>query len=208
MLTTTPSSYPMRKVRRVALLCAVFSGCATTQTPSHMPNTRLADDAEKPITLGLDDVFDMRIYGEPALSQTYRVGSDGAVSLPLIGRMQLGGLTPAEAGLAIAQQLGRYIRQPHVSLFMREYNSKKVYVLGEVRNPGTFVYTTGMNIVQAVTLAGGFERLADKDGAYVTRNADNQEQRVRVSLKDIGEGRASNFALQPGDIVYIPEAMF
>lgn len=161
-----------------------------------------------PTTLGLDDVFEARVYGEADMSGVYRVASDGTISLPLVGRVQVAGMTPSEAGEALAAQLAQYFRNPHVAVFVKEYNSKKVYVFGEVRNPGTFAFSPGMNIIQAITSAGGFEKLADKDATFVTRLREGQEQRLRVSVKAIGEGRTANFQLEPGDIVYVPETYF
>ena len=180
-------------------------GCASMQ-PGEPP--ALAMQQTEATLLGEDDVFEMHVYGEEALSGTYRVGSAGSVSVPLVGNINLLNLTPEQASDKLAQEFGKYLRNPHVSVFVKEFNSKKIYVFGEVRRPGTFAYSGGMNIIQAITLAGGFERLADKNGAFVTRLVNQNEQRLRVSIKDIGEGRANNFQLAPGDIVYIPEAMF
>lgn len=158
--------------------------------------------------LGPGDVFEVRVFGEPDLTGVYRVAIDGTIAFPLVGTVALGGLTAPEAGVAIAGALGRYVRQPSVSVFVKEYNSKKVYVFGEVKKPGTFPYEDGMNIIQVITLAGGFEKVADKNGISVTRTIDGREQRTRVPVKEIGEGKAPNFRLEPGDIVFVPESIF
>jgi protein involved in polysaccharide export with SLBB domain len=91
---------------------------------------------------------------------------------------------------------------------VKEYNSKKVFVFGEVQKPGTFVFEEGMTIVQAVTLAGGFTKSASQNSTSVTRRVNGQEVKVKVSVQDIALGKASNFALEPGDIVYVPESLF
>ena len=100
------------------------------------------------------------------------------------------------------------LRNPQVSIFVKEYNSKKVFVFGEVQKPGTFVFEDTMNIVQAVTLAGGFAAHAAKNSVSVTRLVDGEEQRIKVAVDDIGTGRAANFPLRPGDIVFVPESIF
>ena len=93
-------------------------------------------------------------------------------------------------------------------MLIREYNSKKIFVFGEVQKPGTFPYEQNMSIIQAITLAGGFTKLASKNNINVTRLIDGQERKIRIPVEDIGIGREKNFLLQPGDIVFIPESFF
>lgn len=161
-----------------------------------------------PTALGPGDVFEVRVFGEQDLTGTHRVGSDGSINFPLVGRVEVAGRTAAEVSGLLEEKLGAYVRTPHVSLFVKEFNSKKVYVLGQVARPGTFPYEDGMNIIQAVTLAGGFGKMADQNGTLVTRIVDSRELRLKVAVKDIGEGQAPNFELKPGDIVYVPETIF
>ena len=97
---------------------------------------------------------------------------------------------------------------PQVSVVVKEYNSKKVFVFGEVQKPGTFVYQDGMSVVQAVTVAGGFTRTAAQNGTSVTRRVNGQEVRMKVNVQDIALGKAPNFTLEPGDIVFVPESLF
>jgi polysaccharide export outer membrane protein len=91
-------------------------------------------------------------------------------------------------------------------VFLKEYNSKKVFVFGEVQKPGTFPFEENMSIVQAITLAGGFGKLASKNAVIVTRQVGGEERKIKVAVESIGEGREKNFALRPGDIVYVPES--
>jgi polysaccharide export outer membrane protein len=95
-----------------------------------------------------------------------------------------------------------------VSVLIREYNSKKVFVFGEVQKPGTFPFEDNMSIVQAITLAGGFTKQASKNSASVTRLVNGHEEKIRVPVEDIGTGRERNFLLEPGDIVFVPESFF
>jgi polysaccharide export outer membrane protein len=83
-----------------------------------------------------------------------------------------------------------------------------VFVFGQVQRPGTFKYQQGMKIVEVINLAGGFARLADQSGTYVTRSVNGNEQRILVSVPAIAEGREPNLTLEPGDIIYVPEAIF
>ena len=149
------------------------------------------------------------MFEEESLSGVFRVASDGTIDYPLCGRVRVVGLDSTGVSRTLTRCLkDGYLRDPQVSVFVREYNSKKVFVFGQVQKPGTFAYEDGMSIVEAITRAGGFTKLAAKNQVVVTRVLDGQEQKLRVPVEDIGIGRAPNFLLKPGDIVYVPESFF
>jgi polysaccharide export outer membrane protein len=160
-------------------------------------------------TLGAGDLIEVRIFQEPELSGLYQVGGQGDLIFPLCRRVVVNGLTANEAAEKLRACLSEgFLRDPQVSVLVREFNSKKVFVFGEVQKPGTFPYQDGMSIIQAVTIAGGFTKTAAQNSTSVTRRVDAQEVKVRVNVQDIALGKASNFLLQPGDIVYVPESLF
>jgi polysaccharide export outer membrane protein len=131
------------------------------------------------------------------------------VVFPLCQRVVVNGLTPNAAADRFRDCLAAgFIRDPQVTLVVKEYNSKKVFVFGEVQKPGSFTYQDGMSIVQAVTAAGGFTRSAAKNATSVTRRVKGQEVRMGVQVQDIALGKAPNFTLEPGDIVFVPESLF
>lgn len=141
-----------------------FVGLACATTPTAPPENPSAVNVVPASTLGVGDVFEVRVFSEPELSGTYRIDSDGSIAMPLAGRVDVAGLTPNAISVALESLLASYLKSPQVSVFVTEFNSKKIYVLGEVKSPGTFVYETGMTVVQAITLAGGFDSLAEKNG--------------------------------------------
>lgn len=189
----------------IALLACAACAHETPAPPKHLDGT---SSSVANVALGPGDVFEVRVFSEPDLSGAFRVASDGSIDFPLVGKFQVEGLTASRLSDKLTEELARFLRNPNVSVFVKEFNSKKVFVLGEVQRPGTFPFEDGMNIIQAVTLAGGFTRLADQNGTYVTRIIDEKEHRLKVPVKAIGEGSATNFDLQPGDIVFVPESMF
>ena len=142
-------------------------------------------------TLGPDDVFDIRVYGEKDLSNTFRLASDGTIEYPLLGTLKISGMTPTEAANVIEKELreGKFLKKPQVTIFVKEYNSKKVSVFGEVKRPGTFLYQDGMRIVEAISLAGGFTSMAKKNDTTVTRITDGAKRRFRVPVEEIGQGK-------------------
>jgi polysaccharide export outer membrane protein len=118
------------------------------------------------------------------------------------------GKTPSEIASAIERALQEgYLREPYVSVYVKEYNSKKIFVLGMVRKPGTFPFQGGMNVVEAVTLAGGFTETANANFVVVTRKKDGAEIRIPVPVEKISKGLAANLELQAGDIVFIPDRL-
>ncbi len=160
-------------------------------------------------TLGIGDIFEVKVFGEPDLAGIYRVSSDGQISFPLVGKVKAEGLSStALSDLLTARLKDGFLKDPQISIFVKEYNSKKVFVFGDVQKPGTFPYEDDMTIIQIITIAGGFQKTASKNKVSVTRIEDGVEKRVFLSVEDIGRGKEKNFFLKPGDIVFVPESFF
>ncbi|MFO0750257.1 MAG: polysaccharide biosynthesis/export family protein [Myxococcota bacterium] len=199
------------RVMLLALLLvgtARCSSCETAPTKGYEELNAKIEASMLKVGLGPGDVFEVTVYGEDKLSGLFRVSSDGAIMFHLIDRVVVEGMTPNEIASEIQRRLqDGYIKNPSVSVFVKEYNSKKVFVLGEVQHPGTFPYSAGMNIVEAITLAGGFKDSANEDYVIVTRKTAEGDKRVPVAVKKITEGLATNVNLQPGDIIYVPDTL-
>lgn len=197
----------------LALLWAsLFASCASgrAELPSKSGPLPYVPEGELVAarTLGSGDVIEIRVVGEPALTGDHRIASDGAFVFPFCGKVDARGTTNA-----LAERLTRclsegYLKKPQVTVFLKEHNSQKVFVFGEVSKPGTFPFEERMSVVQAITLAGGFTRQASKNAVLVTRTVGDKEHRIRVGVDDIGTGKKANFFLLPGDIVYVSESFF
>ncbi len=197
-----------RALATVLLLALPLGACFHRSQGATLPKV---DPAVLPaaVTLGPGDVIEVKVYGEPELSGVYVLGRLGDVTFPLCRSVVLGGLSGNGAAEKIRECLqAGFMRDPQVSVIVKEYNSKKVFVFGEVQKPGTFPYEDGMSIVQAITVAGGFTKTASRNSTSVTRRVNGQEVKVKVSVEDIALGKAPNFTLDPGDIVYVPESLF
>ncbi len=187
------------------LLC--LAGCGGTGSKQTLPPLPDLSVLMQSATLGPGDVVEIRVYKEKELSGLYRVGRAGRFDFPLIGQVTASGETPSDLVTQITTRLkDGYLRDPQVSVFVKEFNSKKVFVLGEVRKPGTFRYEDQMTIVQAVTLAGGLKALAAKNRLILTRVEKGDEKKYVIPFNQISEGGVKNVFLQPGDIVYAPES--
>lgn len=198
----------MNRPVTVALLAvlAALGGCARAPRSPVLPDRAVGAVAS---TLGAGDLIEVRVFQEPELSGLYQVGGEGDLIFPLCRRVVVGGSTANAAAEKLRACLTEgFLRDPQVTVLVREFNSKKVFVFGEVQKPGTFPYQDGMSVIQAVTLAGGFTKTAAQNSTSVTRRVDAQEVKVRVNVQDIALGKAPNFMLEPGDIVYVPESLF
>jgi len=159
--------------------------------------------------LGVDDVFEVRVFGEPDLSNSYRVAADGTIDYPFVGRISVLGMRSGDVQELIATNLRNgYLKNPQVSLMVKEWNSRKVSVIGQVQKPGSVAYFPNMTIVDAIAAAGGFTGIASKNAVTLRREAQGSVQSRTCPVADISEGKAPNVALRPGDILVVEERLF
>lgn len=161
-------------------------------------------------SVGPDDVFVLRIVGEKDLPDEYQVASDGTVDLPYIHRLKVSGLEPHEIARAVRERLiaEEILRDPSVVVMIKEYRSKKITVLGQVQKPGSFPLTSGLTLLQAVSLSGGFTSIAKTDHVRLTRKLKNGAKTVVLSVDSITDGRSPDVPLQAGDVLYVSERVF
>lgn len=220
-MTKRPWAYVTFTLLQLPLLWAGLVACATAGSAAGVhaeagPATEPLQldvpgvgDSAGASALGPGDVFEVKVFQDKDLSSVFMVGPEGTINFPLLGPLFVKGLTPGQVANLISERLADgYIRDPVVSVLQKEANSKKIFVLGQVTRPGTFPYVDEMNIVQAITLAGGFSPAAAKDGTNVTRREGNVERKYTIPVMKILDGARGNFTLKPGDIVFVPESMF
>lgn len=182
-------------------------GCRPPPQPGVELLERVSDPGE--LTLGPGDKFDIRVFGEPDFTGSYRVDPDGTISYPYIGTVRVEGKTPNELAAMLTEKLGaEYLRRPQVTVVVQEQVSKKITIIGQVAHPGTFSCTANMNIVEAITVAGGFTPMAWRNRTTITRTENGKKYSIQVPVGEIGEGKARNVAVRPGDIISVPEALF
>ncbi len=172
--------------------------------------TEVPPPATDDTTLGPGDTFSVRVYGEEALTGTHQVAPDGTINFPLLGAVQVNGLEPTEVATEIQAELANrdLLRNPHVSVYVEQYASKRVSVVGAVANPGTFSLQPGMTVVQAISMAGGFSSLADRDATVLTRHVGGELVRYRVPVARVTKGQAKDIEVAAGDIIFVPERLF
>jgi polysaccharide export outer membrane protein len=161
-------------------------------------------------TIGAGDVFVLTIVGEDKLPKDYRVAPDGTVDLPYIHRVQVAGLEPQEMVDLIRKKLieADVLRDPSVAIDVKEYNSKRVSVLGQVQKPGSFPLTPGFTLIQAISQAGGFNAIANRDRVNLTRKTGSQTRTIILSADAITDGSLPDIPLQAGDTIFVTERVF
>ncbi len=185
------------------LVCAAACG---DPPPSDYPTQQVY---EEDTTLGPGDVFEVRVYQQQAMTNTYSVSSEGTIMFPLIGVVEVSGKTPAAVERNIAERLGNgYIVDPQVSILVKDYKSKKISVFGQVQEPGTLTYSEGMTIIEAISQAGGFTGMARRNAVSVTRKVKEETKKFTVPVESIGTGGYPQFYVRPGDVVFVPERLF
>src|SRR6185295_17436559 len=183
------------------LLCAWLGslcfGCGPKVDNSRV---KLAAPVES-TTLGPGDLFTLEVVGEKDLPKEFQVASDGTVDFPYVHRIEVQGLEPQELARTVRQQLieQRILIDPSVIVSVKEYNSKRVTVLGQVQKPGSFPLRTGMTLVQAISDAGGLSAIANGDRVNLTRKDKGAGTTVVISFDSITSGKSPDIPLQAGD---------
>ena len=208
----------------VMLLSSVITNGQETGTPANGDASRMsvgpassrAVMASKAETAGIDsanvrlgagDLVEMNVYGVPELSTKARVSNAGDLYLPLVDYVHVGDLTLEEAQTLIQKRLvdGGFVKGPHVSLFIDEYASQAVTMLGEVARPGVYPIVGDRRLFDLVSAAGGFTDKAGKAVTITHRNSPDRAVTVRLA-QHLEQGAAGNVDVLPGDTVVISRA--
>jgi polysaccharide export outer membrane protein len=160
------------------------------------------------IVIGPADLLTVNSADAPELNQTVRVESDGSVNLLLLGQVKLAGLTATQASQWIESELIRRNLQihPHVSVVVTEYASQSISVTGEVAHPGVFPSVSPKNILDVISLAGGFTALANTNVTVKHRVGNPATESVNLVADKADDALAANIVVYPGDIVVVPRA--
>lgn len=152
------------------------------------------------------DVLDITVFKVPDLTQTVQVSEAGTFGYPLVGEVPAAGRTVQEIEKDLASKLGsKYLRNPRVTVLVKEYNSHRITVEGAVKKAGVFPMRGPMSLMQAVATAGGLEEVSDGN-ILLFRREDGQTSVGRFSINDLRAQRADDPDLKPGDIVMVPSS--
>lgn len=154
--------------------------------------------ASEQYRLGPGDKVRVTVFGDDQLSGEFQVDATGAIAMPLIGEVDAHGRTTSELATAVAEKLSKdYLKNPKVSVEVIDY--RPFYILGEVKNPGSYPYVNGMRVMNAIALAGGFTYRAREGHMKINRDVGGQVQELDAD---------QSTAVQPGDVIEVPERFF
>jgi polysaccharide export outer membrane protein len=161
----------------------------------------MADDAPPPFVLGREDVVEVSVYRDPELSRTVPVRPDGHVSLPIVGELAVAGLTPEQVRAEVTKRLQAFVQEPAVvSVIVREVNSARFFVLGEVAKPGAYPLRGEVGVLQALAVAGGPGEFSSRKEVVLVRSVSGRRFTIDMDALESGTVRLS---LHPGDTVVV-----
>ena len=223
-----------RTLSILALLLLAAAGCAYRHGPIFDPRQEAKDDAAQlkvtsltnrldpawlhaptnELTLGPGDRIDIDVFGQGEPTASALVGPDGCIYYSLLPAINVWGLTPTQTRDRLQQELSKYIRNPQVSVLVREVQSRRVWVLGRLFTPGVYPLDTPMTVLEAISRAGGLytaqftgttEELADLQHSFLLRHG----RFLPIDFKRlVHEGDMSqNIYLEPDDFIYLPSAL-
>jgi polysaccharide export outer membrane protein len=174
---------------------------------SNDPGTPGANSSSRTLKIGGGDLLEIKVFGVPELTDSVRVSGRGDVSLPLVGTIHLDGLTSEQSEKLIEQKLkeGGFLRDPHVSIFVREYVTQGISVMGEVSRPGVYPLLGARRLFDALSSAGGTTPKAGKVVSITHRDTPGDPQLVTLS-NDPAKSSAGNVDILPGDTIVVSKA--
>jgi len=192
----------MHKSCLVALLICGLT-CLTVPLLAQEP----AADSHESLLIGPGDLLRVTVLGEPDLSQKVRVRDSGEVTLPMIGNVQVRGLSTVDASAAIAQKYveGQFLKHPEISVFVEEYATQSVSVLGQVAKPGPVAISTPRSLVDVIAMAGGLTDMADRH--ITVERGGNSRGVAEIFLSNRADDALNaNVEIFPGDKILVPKA--
>jgi len=185
----------------VITLCAGLAPNALSEQAKPW-NQPAINPAGSEYRLGSEDLIECFVYKEPELTTTVVVRPDGMISLPLVGEIEATGKTAPELQAEITSKLLAFIADPIVSVIVKEINSPKISIFGEVRKPDVFPIKQRMTVLNAIALAGGFTEFAKRDRVIVIRAGLYGQERIKLNLERLIKDGAP-FYLQASDTVFV-----
>ena len=171
-----------------------------------IPFLIIFDVSAEDYLLNPGDQLEISVWGEEALQKQVLVLPDGSISFPLIGVLSAAGSTAAQLQQTISRRLKQYIPEAEVTVSVNQPSGYRIYVIGKVTNPGTYQPSGPIDILQALSLAGGLDRFADKDKIKVLRRSKGRQKAIPFDYDKVIEGKnlESNIILLRGDTVVVP----
>ncbi len=195
----------------VFLLVCVLFGYGFTQekgVPAEAQEMQKAarDYFIREYVIGPRDLLEIKVFELPEFDHTVRVSEDGSITLPLLGNVQVRGLTKEKLEQRLAELLEKYVKNAQVSVFIKEYQSSRVAIIGAVEKPGMYELVGRQTLLQMISQAGGFKENAANE-IYILREGEGGvTASIRIDLEDLllNGNQRLNIPLQPNDVINVP----
>ncbi|MDH5764368.1 MAG: polysaccharide export protein [Gammaproteobacteria bacterium] len=167
---------------------------------------QLAQAQEDAYIIGSGDQLSISVWKEQDLQKEVLVNPDGYITFPLIGDVKAGGLTTKALTQIMVKKLNAYIPNPNITISVLMSRSNRVYVIGQVNKPGEYVTSQYMDVLQALTVAGGLTPYADSDDIKIIRRTDSGKEVYEFDYDEVVSGNEMemNIMLKPGDTIVVP----
>jgi len=191
-------------------LVLMFSGAVATAAAQPPPAPSPAEAPQPPreapsdYVIGSDDVVGVLFWRDEAMSIDATVRPDGKITLPMLNDVQAAGFTPEQLRAQIAERAKEFIDAPNVTVVVRQMNSRKVFITGEVTRPGSYVVNTPVTVLQLIALAGGVSEFAKTKEITVIRPGEVRPMLFNYDEVRRGRHFEQNIVLKPGDTVIVP----
>lgn len=185
---------------------ATPSSGPSVQAPSAGAFLAMSEPGHVAYRIGPLDVLTVSVFRVPELSATVQVADTGTINLPLIGEVPASGRTAQEVEQDLTARLGeKYLQNPQVNVFIKEYNARRVTVDGSVKKPGVFPLRGRTSLLQVITMAEGLDHNRASSNVVVFRQVDGKRMAARFDLDDIRAGTANDPLMEPGDVVIVDD---
>lgn len=168
--------------------------------------TAISEPGHVAYRVGPLDVLEIKVFRVPELSATIQVSDTGTINLPLIGEVPASGRTAREIEQDVTARLGaNFLQNPQVTVFIKEYNARRVTVDGSVQKPGVYPLRGRTSLLQVITMAEGLDYNRASSNVVVFRQIDGQRTAARFDLDEIRAGTAPDPLMEPGDVVIVDD---
>ena len=211
----------------LGLLCGCNGGSAVSDASALALGSRGAQDLEtatasrvvapyldaaspgaKSYRVGPQDVLDITVFMVPDLTKSVQVSERGLINLPLIGDVRAAGATAAEIEREMQRRLGaRYLKNPQVTVFVKEFNSQRITVEGSVKKPGVYPLRGQDSLMRSIAMAEGLDRDTASSNVVVFRMIDGTRQALRYDLDSIRGGRSEDPPIEAGDVIVVDDSV-
>jgi polysaccharide biosynthesis/export protein len=156
--------------------------------------------------IGPEDVIGVLFWREAEMTVDVTVRPDGMITLPLIGDIKATGMRPEALAKRLQEAAGKYLTDPNATVVVRQINSRRVFITGEVHTPNSYQLSGPRTVMQLIAMAGGLTEYAQSDKITIMRNVNGATKAFRFNYKDVSKGKHAeqNIQLQPGDTVVVP----